>query len=97
MQEVGESANNCRDDDNHSLRLLYRNLVSSINNSSGAWLNAGMSNEFNRLSPDEFLAACCRQHTVPNLAILREYVNADGYSPLQTNCSYHGIVNIIDP
>ena len=56
-----------------------------------------MLNEFNRLSPDEFVAACCRRNTVPNLAILRNYVNVDDDSILQTSCSCDGIVKIIDP
>ena len=36
MQQIKETAGNDMDDDNHSSRLSYKNLVSSINNSSGA-------------------------------------------------------------
>ena len=97
MQHVKEQADNHMEDYNHPSRWLYRNLVSLRNNSSGAWLNTGMSNEFNRLSPDEFIAACCRRNTVPNLAILRNYVNIDDDSTLPTSCSCDGIVKIIDP
>lgn len=82
MQMVKDFANYPKDDDNHLSRLLYRNLVSSINASFGAWINS-VKNEFNCVSPHELKAACCRRNTMATLAILCR---------LCVMCSYDGIV-----
>ena len=77
-------------------RLYCRNLMSSINPTSGAWLLAGMSHPSFRLSPFEFTAALCRRNTVVNTSIptFNSYGN-DNHQNYQCPC--YGRNTTIDP
>ena len=77
-------------------KLYYRNLMSLINPSSGAWLQAGMSDPLFRLSPFEFMAAMCRRNSTYNTSI--PIFNSHGTSDNLQNyqCSCDGPTKMID-
>ena len=77
-------------------KLYYRNLMSSINPTSGAWLSAGMSHPSFLLSPFEFAAALCRRNTICNTSI--PTLNIYGSDSLQNyQCPCSGRITTIDP
>ena len=77
-------------------KLYYRNLMSSINPTSGAWLSAGMSHPSFLLSPFEFAAALCRRNTIYNTSI--PTFNSHGTdNPQNYQCQCYGRNITIDP
>ena len=77
-------------------RVYYRNLMSSINPTSGAWLSAGMSHPSFLLSPFEFAAALCRRNTIYNTSI--PTLNRHGTdNPQNYQCPCSGRIITIDP
>ena len=76
-------------------KLYYRNLMSSINPTSGAWLLAGMSHPSFLLSPFEFTAAMCRRNTIHNTSI--PTFNCHGTdNPQNYQCPCYGRSTMID-
>merc|ERR1712167_241172 len=50
-------------------QLRYRMLLSNINDTSGLWLRPSMSSKNQRLSNEEYKAACCKRNTIENPGI----------------------------
>jgi hypothetical protein len=91
-EEIAKGSNSERLDK----KLYYRNLMSSINPTSGAWLSAGMSHPSFLLSPFEFAAALCRRNTICNTSI--PTLNIYGSDSLQNyQCPCSGRITTIDP
>ena len=78
-------------------RLYYRYLISSINQYSGAWISAGMSDPSFRLSPFEFTAAMCRRNSTknPNIPVYNKHVTSDKLENYQ--CACDGKTKMLDP
>ena len=77
-------------------KLYYRNLMSSINPTSGAWLLAGMLHPSFLLSPFEFTAAMCRRNSTYNtsIPIFNSHDTSDNLQNYQ--CSCDGPIKTID-
>ena len=75
--------------------VYYRNLMSSINPTSGAWLSAGMSHPSFLLSPFEFAAALCRRNTIYNTSIPTLNIYGSD-NPQNYQCSCSGRITTID-
>ena len=78
-------------------RVYYRNLISSINQYSGAWISAGMSDPSFRLSPFEFTAAMCRRNSTknPNIPVYNKHCTSDKLENYQ--CACDGKTKMLDP
>jgi len=76
--------------------VYYRNLMSSINPTSGAWLSAGMSHPSFLLSPFEFAAALCRRNTIYNTSIPTLNIYGSD-NPQNYQCPCSGRIITIDP
>ena len=91
-----ENLANTRNFERPHNQVYYRNLVSSINPTSGAWLLAGMSHPSFLLSPFEFAAAMCRRNTIVNTSI--PTLNIHGVDNcLNYQCRCSGQTITIDP
>jgi len=77
-------------------QLYYRNFVSLINPTSGAWLLAGMSHPSFILSPFEFMAAMCRRNTTTNTSIPQYNRHVLSDNPQNYQCPCHGRIKAID-
>ena len=78
-------------------RLYYRYLISSINEYSGAWISAGMSDPSFRLTPLEFTAAMCRRNSTknPNIPVYNKHCASDKLENYQ--CACDGKTKMLDP
>jgi len=77
-------------------KVYNSNLISLINPSSGAWLQAGISDPFFRLTPFEFMAAMCRRNSTYNTSIptFNSHSTSDNLQNYQ--CSCDGPTKMID-
>ena len=91
-----ETLANTNDSQRPYNQLYYRNLVSSINPTSGAWLSAGMSHPSFILSSFEFMAAMCRRNTTPDTSIPEYNRHVPSDTPQNYQCSCDGPIKTID-